>query len=178
MSEEEYTVVDSLRFLATKYVQRDWEYTRITDIQHIRYKSDLVGRNRLRVRIKSAVTDLFETKKKKHSLFGNLMAESSVREKILYRFYGFKFRLRLEDHKPDGVLNGGDVITYWEESGEYIQMVQPSVGEMLADFLDGDPSNPHAIKIRAELERISDGYSRRVRDGEVDGGKREPEKDS
>jgi hypothetical protein len=51
---------------------------------------------------------------------------------------------------------------YWEETGEYIQMVQPSVGSKIADLLEDRPDDDHSKAIAGEMKRILDRYSARI----------------
>lgn len=152
-----------LHALATHFSPRDWEYTRIHTIKHIRYDDDNKGYNRLDKRIRRAVGALFEPK---HGFFHGKGWDWR------FRFAYARVQLRLDANLPDGVLNGGSIISHWEEDGEYLQMVQPSVGELLAEFLCAEPDNPHAVKIIAELDRLRAGYAERAKEGEVDGVKR------
>jgi len=70
--------------------------------------------------------------------------------------------IRSYDSLPDGVLDGGSIITHWEETGEYLQYVQPSVGALLADLMDAHPELPEVQAIAAEMKRINDDYGARV----------------
>lgn len=139
-----------LRSVATHHGHGDgWTYTRDTgDLQHIRYRRDWTGRNSLWNRTKRA----FNPKR--------LLGRDHLSRKL-----GFKWSplgaiawihvsLRRDRNRPDGVLNGGTVITLWEEDGEYIEMVGPTIGEKIADFLEQEPESPHAIAIAAEMRRV------------------------
>lgn len=148
-----------LKSLADHFAPRDWEYTRQHKIEHIRYEDDFTGKksrlNRFHRGLKSA--------------FGKLPGwEKTLLGKRTWagRYYTLLAYMQ-EKNIPDGVLNNGGVITYWEEDGEYIQMVQPSVGSLLADFLLAEPKHPHAVIIRAELDRIRAGYKQRIREKKV-----------
>ena len=67
-----------------------------------------------------------------------------------------------------GVLDSGNIITFWEETGEYLNLMQPTVGTLVADFIIEDPTNPHAIKINKELTRLLKNYVKRIKAGEVE----------
>jgi hypothetical protein len=58
--------------------------------------------------------------------------------------------------------------TTWDEYGEYFQLVQPLVGGLLADFLEQEPNNPHAIKIAEEIDRIAMAYIHNLIDSDMD----------
>jgi hypothetical protein len=70
------------------------------------------------------------------------------------RIFMFFYCLKRDKNLPDGSLDEGSIITFWGETGEYLQFVQPSVGDLLVKFLRDQPENPHAIKITEELDRI------------------------
>jgi len=148
--------VEYLDFLANHFSPRDWDYTREHQIQSIRYKPEYDPYNKLGKRVKNAFEWLFNRKPE-------LFKELSLR----MRFRMFKYALKRETHLPDGSLNSGTVLTFWEEDGEYIQMVQPSVGALLANFLKEEPEHPHAKIIIAELGRICNAYGERIKNGKV-----------
>lgn len=52
----------------------------------------------------------------------------------------------------------------WEETGEYLQYVQPSVGALLADLMDAHPNLPEVQAIAAEMKRINDRRAHRRRE--------------
>lgn len=157
-----------LHALATHFSERDWDYTRLHDIKRIRYADDFQGYHTLRKRWGRAFRSLFA--RSHDTLFGRIMGDSWLRG-ISYKLTYFKIQVQTDRHLPDGVLNRGSVITHWEEDGEYIQMVQPSVGALLAEFLIDQPDNPWAVKITAELDRLAERYNMRAAAGEVDGRK-------
>ena len=146
--------VDYLDWAANHFVHRDWDYTRTTHIKSIRYDLEYDPRQTLRHRI---------------SIGWHFLTRSSKRHGIIYkgslwwRVRMFFYCLQREKNLPDGVLDGGNVITHWEETGEYLQLVQPSVGALLVNFLKSEPEHPHAKLIIAELERIHQRYEERAR---------------
>jgi len=152
--EEEHTAVETLDFLANHFAFRDWDYTRNTDIKSIRYLKDV---GTFGERFKRGWIHLTRSKK------SGLLYDTSFSMKVRMFFYC----LELDPMLPDGSLNNGGVISFWEEDGEYIQMVQPSVGCLLVDFLKECPDHKHAKIITAELERIQARYSERIAKGEV-----------
>lgn len=152
MSADVREFADQLRQYATHFVPRDWAYTRdLGDLREIRYarpEDSLWGR------IREAVRWLLRTPQKWEQQLG---------------FTGGAWRLRMalhvlrrDRHLPDGVLDGGSVIAIWEETGEYLQYVQPSVGALLADLMDAHPHLPEVQAIADEMKRINDDYGRRI----------------
>lgn len=151
--------VDNLDFYANHFYPRNWDYTRLHQIKRISYDPDYDYTETLEYRIKRAFRFLFG----KAVIF--------PKSSLYWRVRMFFYVLKRDKNLPDGILDGGNVITHWEETGEYLQLVQPSVGALLATFLKEEPENPHAKLIIAELERISDRYDERIKNGEVsDGG--------
>ena len=67
-----------------------------------------------------------------------------------------------EKNLPDGILDEGNIITHWEETGEYLQYVQPSVGTLIAEWMLAEPTNQHAQAVAAEMRRIQDAYVARL----------------
>lgn len=145
-------------FLANHFEHSDWNYTRLHNIKDIKYVKGYDKHNELKSRLKMAFHFLF----KKTSL-------DFLDTRWWHRFTMFAYCLKKDKNTPDGVLNEGKVITYWEETGEYLQLVQPSVGALFVDFLREEPENRHAKLIIAEMERIIEGFSKRIKAGEVDG---------
>lgn len=141
----------------------DWAWTRETEIVHIRYKGDWTGYDAPWRRVLRAFRHAFGPRRRwEKDLFPHL--------KLQHWFWGvvaaFRVYLATETHRPDGDLNGGKVICHWEEDGEYLQLIQPSVGRLLADFLMAEPENEHAQKIIAEMQRIEADYSKRISENE------------
>jgi hypothetical protein len=158
---------DAVKYLdlaANHFKHNDWNYTRLSHIKSIRYESEHDKNNKLLSRIKNSLGWLFgPTPDYVKYLDRGLVRQFKTRLGMTI------FSLKREQHIPDGVLDDGGVITQWEETGEYLQFVQPSVGSLLAKFLKEDPENPHAKAIIAELERILERYNERILNGEVDG---------
>lgn len=142
---------------ANHFVHRDWDYTRVTHIKHIRYDLHYDEMQTIKHRLTDAWHWLTRGKK-----WGMIHDNT-----LIERMHLARFALQRDRHGPDGSLDNGNVITHWEETGEYLQMVQPSVGALLANFLKEEPEHPHAVLITKELERILEGYSKRVKTGEV-----------
>ncbi len=150
---------DQLHFYANHFAAPEWRYTRNHDIKHIRYQGDWSG-------YFNPVKRLLRVPKE--------WARAVEGDRFVWRCYPGRistFRglviatqvaLRTEHHRPDGVLGAGHIITHWEEDGEYIQQVQPSVGILLAEWLQAEPQNPHAQRIAEELQRIADDYRQRL----------------
>ena len=139
---------DQLRQFAGHFALRDWEYTRNTgDLHSVRY--DLPEDSPLG-RLRRALGWLL----KPQPAFAKGWGPN--------RFYMFAHVIKRDRHLPDGMLDGGGILTFWEETGEYLQYVQPSVGLLLADWMDAEPDSPHAQKVAAEMKRIYDGYCERI----------------
>lgn len=152
---------EQLRQYATHFALSDWDYTRDTgNLKHIRYVDDWRGYNHPARRLIRLVKN-----------FGR---PGSLEDMLGMRWFAWRHPLiqtrvtmRTDSHLPDGVLDHGSIITFWEETGEYLQYVQPSVGEMLADWMDAEPGNTHALKIAGEMRRINARYGQRIADDEV-----------
>lgn len=126
-----------------------WQYTRNTgDLEHIRYRRDYTGRNSLLNRIHRAFEWRMLTGK--DGLFGR---EQRLSLRFLHAWAWVVISIRKERNLPDGKV--GPVIAFWEEDGEYIEMVGPTIGERIAEFLIAEPTNPHAIAIAAEIQRVA-----------------------
>lgn len=146
---------------ARHFEMSDWHYTRnLGDLKSINYDNRGDG---FWHRLGSA--------------FGYLRGENDTlmqwmqEGKVTWRNRWFMAKfvlLRKEKHLPDGVLDNGGIITFWEETGEYINLVQPSVGAMLSDFLLEDPDNPHAQKISKEILRIIEDNNSRIYERKTD----------
>ena len=149
-------VAEEFRGYAEHFVQEDWNYTRdlggLTSIRY-NYPSDT-----LRGRIKDAWEWLVQGKGDQILRLTNFDGRSLLRA----RWNQAMFALKRDPHIPDGSMDRGNILTYWEETGEYIQLVQPSVGSLIADFMEAEPENLHAIKIAAEMQRIQDNYTKRI----------------
>jgi hypothetical protein len=145
---------EQLRQYAEHFVVRDWNYTRqLGGLQSIKYDDPW---DYLRNRIKRALGYLFQIRK-------------SEWEKIIKvnRFRMAWYTLQRDKHRPDGVLDGGSIITHWEETGEYLQYVQPSVGLIVAKFMTEQPENPYAQMLADEMKRINDAYGERIEQWKV-----------
>lgn len=151
--------LEYLDFLANHFAFRDWDYTRLSNIKDIKYTYKHDVRNQWSWRWKSAVSFLLN--KPKFSF------NRGLRNRVSMFFYC----LKREKNTPDGMLDGGNVITFWEETGEYLNMMQPTVGALLVNFLKEEPEHPHAKLIQAELDRIHKRWKKRIKDGEVTGEK-------
>lgn len=139
-----------LKSVATHHDHGDgWEYSRdIGDLELIRYRSDYTGYHHWWKRVKRA----FDWK----HLTGRDSFSRMLRRERRFRFLSavawIKVSLQKDRHLPDGKV--GPVLTHWEEDGEYIEAVGPTIGALVADFLIEESSHPHAVKIAAEIHRI------------------------
>lgn len=142
-----HAMADQLRQYATHFAPRDWDYTRDTgDLWPLRHGSIWPHVKRAARYLVSGYPNIFpEEPGLRPSRWG--MARATI---------------MAHSNEPDGVLDGGNIITIWEETGEYLQYVQPSVGAMLADWMDADPDSEHARRIAAEMKRINDRYGERI----------------
>ena len=151
-------MADQLRQYAEHFAPRDWDYTRDTgDLEFIRHRRDHTGHNRIDRRVRDALCALLGWHRPPPEPFMDLQPHG-----LRARWITFKIKLRKDDNMPDGVLDGGCIITHWEETGEYLQYVQPSVGSLLADFMEAEPDHPHALKIAGEMRRINKRYGDRL----------------
>lgn len=165
----------TLHLYATHFSLHDWDYTRdVGDLTHIRYRRDTTGYNHpVRRAARTARTLARQWTRPtrmdgmlrlgRGSLKGDTRWERAKDAAAQVRAT-MTVGLRTDDNLPDGVLDNGNVITFWEETGEYIQMVQPSVGELVAQFLIEHPDHPHARMIAAEIARIQGRYTERLND--------------
>lgn len=70
------------------------------------------------------------------------------RRRRLYPVWAaLKVSLRTEAHRPDGIIGEGRIITFCEEDDEYLELVSPQVGQVLADWMTACPRDPHAVVI-------------------------------
>lgn len=155
----EFDASKYLHSVATHHRHDDWEYTRNTGIKYVRYYSDYTGNQTLWNRVKWTLHML----RSRSRIFNSLITGKSWPERLKLKFYTLVATVRVNlprvKHIPDGTINGN--ITFWEEDGEYIQVVQPSVGVLVSKFLADEPENPHAKAIAQEIERIVHNYSER-----------------
>ena len=143
---------ERLKFLSNIFVHRDWVFTHDTEIDHIRFTQDITGKNVWWRRIPREVAEAFKDFFVQDDIW--MMLGTNTRFNLRHLFQYLILAGALDNNLPDGALKEGGIITFWAEDGEYLELVPPSVGDLLADFLLEDPDNPHAQKISAELQRI------------------------
>ncbi len=160
------TSAEYLHSLANHFARGDWQWTRKTGIKHIRYVGAYSDYNTPHRRLARAFRSAFRVDQWERQI----IKRRSPWRWLLSVWAAFVVNLRTDNNLPDGKLNNASILCYWEEDGEYLQMVQPSVGSLLADFLMSEPEHPHAKLIADELDRISADYDRRIRAGLVAGG--------
>lgn len=165
-----------LRSVATHHVHshEKWGWTRNHGIKQIKMEKTGHRAESLRYRLRSTVSGVyrlfFRGKSSSFSLFESKSYPQnlSLPRKIKYRWYAviatIRVRMGTGGGLPDGSFPAG-VIAYWEEDGEYIQVMQPSVGALLAEFLEAEPENPHAVKISEEIASILVDYQKRIASG-------------
>lgn len=154
-----------LRLRAEYFVQDEWQYTRNSKIVHIIQSDEFKGRRAPLKRLKR-----FADYTVGMPLRAKFLKNKPDWERQLLRDSKFGFRdlkifskLALFDPiQPDGSLADGTVITFWEEIGEYLQLVQPSTGSILAEFLHLDPMHPSAQKLAKQILDIEKRYAERV----------------
>lgn len=154
---------DQLRQYATHFERRDWQYTRDNTIKHIRLEGDWSGYDNPVRRLWRCLRD-FVTRAPKWERdlgFGGFAWKHPIAHT--------KATLQTQTHLPDGVLDNGGIITHWEETGEYLQYVQPSVGELIADLMEAHPDLPEVQAVAIEMKRINDDYGRRINESDASG---------
>lgn len=145
-----------------------WTWTRNTgELEHIRFTSDHTGYNHWTQRLRRAlnwkhltgrdeITKSFRSKSAEKERYQENKAKYGFWKANFLRLYPaiawFKVSMFKDTNRPDGTINGN--LIFWEEDGEYIEMVGPTVGEKIAEFLIAEPSNPHAVAISNEIQRI------------------------
>lgn len=158
MSERVHEFASQLRQYATHFEKRDWNYTRKTNIKHIRRVGDWSGYDHPVRRLVRVVKGFGPRREWEKQIGWNAWRHPLVHIRV---------GMATESHSPDGVLDGGCIITSWEETGEYLQYVQPSVGALLADLMDAHPELPEVQAIADEMKRINDRYGERIDAGDV-----------
>lgn len=150
MSDTVHAMADQLRQYATHFAPSDWDYTRdLGDLKPLHFGSRWPS-------IKQAARYLARGT----NLFPN---DPDMRPS---RWRMASAALRGYDSHPDGALDNGNIITHWEETGEYLQYVQPSVGALLADLMDAHPELPEVQAVAIEMKRINDRYGERLAEEE------------
>lgn len=155
------SALDYLDSLANHFEPRDWDYTRHHHIESIRYETEYDRHNKISHRVKWASRWLFgKTPDWIKQLEGKGFGPIS-------RIRIAAHSLKRDTNTPDGILDGGKIITLWEEDGEYLNLMQPTVGALLVTFLKEEPEHPHAVLITKEIERLHRRYKKRIKNGEV-----------
>ena len=140
--------VSYLDWAANVFVHRDWEISSDHHIEAVFYDKKHYHFQSLQYRFKQGFK--FLTKTKKHGVIFKM----TLRERVSMFFYC----LKRDRNLPDVSLDDGNVIAYWRETGEYLQLMQPSVGSLVVNFLKEEPDHPHAKLIIAEVTRLYDEY--------------------
>lgn len=159
MKYEPTKVGELLRSYATHHNHGEgWRYTRNRgDLEYIRFRRDYTGYDHWTKRWRRALDPKHLLGRDSFSIGLNNRLEGQSRwENLQWRVLAARawFLVSVRKHKnlPDGTVNGN--LIFWEEDGEYIECVGPTVGEKIADFLEQEPNHPHAIAIAAEINRI------------------------
>jgi hypothetical protein len=170
-ADEVLQVAKTLRMYAEHFAPRDWDWTRDHRIKRITYRpSRRPTRGRARRDGRPGKLRWFDPSELPARVWHALSGALEDKRRPLFPddprmrvgpWRMFKARLRSQN-LPDGCLDGGGVVVYWEETGEYIQMVQPSVGSRIADLLEDRPEDAHSKAIAGEMKRVLDRYSARI----------------
>jgi hypothetical protein len=156
---------DQLRQYATHFEMRDWNYTRQTSrLKHIRYHGDYSGYDHPLRRLGRLLREFVPTKSSNLSDMLGMGRWWAWQHPLI----AGRTQLRTDNHMPDGWLDNGGIITHWEETGEYLQYVQPSVGALLADLMDAHPELPEVQALADEMKRVNDAYGARVEADDVE----------
>lgn len=140
-----------LDFVANEFEDEPWTFTHdLGDLKHIRYRSDYTGYNAWYRRVWRAFGP---------SMWGPLsnvdkMFYSSWRDKVnLGALKGrIKAFLGKDKNLPDGIVKGCRVITHWSEYGTFISMMNPDVANIILDFIETEPENPFAQRMKGAIE--------------------------
>lgn len=163
------SISKTLRDYAEHYVQRDWVYTRKTNIRHIRLAGDFSGYDHPVRRMQRTLGQFLRPADNLSRMFGI----NPWRHPVVTLRVG----LRTQAHLPDGELKHSGLIAHNEEMGEYVQMVQPSVGSKIADLLDAHPDLPAVQALAAEIQRVWDVYGESLADQHDDDDENETTED-
>lgn len=144
-----------LRTYATHFVMRDWDYSRNITTKRLYVKT---FKERLFDVVRYASLD---AKKRVKNQIPAWEHELNTFGKISW-WAMVKAHWRYHNHLPDGMLDSGSILTHWEETGEYLQYVQPSVGALLADLMLAHPDLPEVQAVAAEMKRIQKRYAERI----------------
>lgn len=147
--DEVLAVARQLRAYAEHEDRGDWRYTRdLGALRAIRYDRPY---DKPTARLRRAVRALFGPSKST-AWERDLFSDVSWWHRRLAAVW---VQLRPDPHLPDGQLDNGRVLTVWEETGEYLEHVQPSVGVLIADLLEAHPELPEAQALAAEIARVT-----------------------
>lgn len=141
-----------------------WVYSRkaVRKIKHVRFEGDL--KKHLTHGVKWHLKSIFGRKAQWEKDL--LRHPGPLKDRLMgwlgRATYHIKAIFKMEDNLPDGaagtIRNGAygmDAITFWEEDGEIIEAMGPTVGMEVAAFLRQEPGHPAAIAISDEIKRIS-----------------------
>lgn len=153
-----------LKLHSDHFMHYDWNYTRKHGIDKLYHSYEYNDYDKPSKRFKRALNWLLGPTP---DFIKYLEEDLGWFQKLRNRWGMFAYVLKRDNALPDGWLADGKIIVHWEEDGEYLQLVQPSVGSLLADFLTEEPDHPHAQKIITEIDRIRKAYDKRVKAGDV-----------
>lgn len=150
-------VGQKFRSYAEHFVERDWENpgNNPVEVVDVRFKETRYG---LKFRLKFAVK------------VANPFRRGLANDRILFQS-GSKFwwkpvalwnRLNMvvavlvrELNVPDMVLDQGNVVALWSETGWYLTMVQPQVGSHIADVLEEAAHEPSVQRLAAAIAHFN-----------------------
>lgn len=146
-------LLDYAAFVASRFERNHegWTYSRnVGDLEHIRYRHDHRGRYHWTRRLIRAFNPA--------QLLGMDRFSRMVGQKASWAGAWWHIVLSVGKGKnlPDGVVNGGSIITFWEEDGEYIILFSPSVGMKVLEWLRAEPDNPYAVAVVEEMNRLAE----------------------
>ena len=171
MSKETEEAAHLLEATGGHFARDDWQWTRKNEIRHIRYVGDWTKYNAPWRRLVRSFTLSFGrlpawerslTSARHWSKHHWELPFRVVQGWFLRVWATFVVQMRTEKNLPDGHIPQAAIICFWEEDGEYLMLVQPSVGLLVADFLKQDSENPHAVAIAAEINKQWAEYLRRA----------------
>ena len=144
---------------AYPFVREDenWQYSRDTRVTRIRFKDQFEGYDHPWRRIKRWAEEYRFWRKPKNFL-EEMGRDIAWKHPIIHA----KGDLLTERHIPDGSLMNDGIIVFWEEYGEYIQLIQPQVGDLIAALLRAHPTLPEVQAVVEKILSIQEDYRTRV----------------
>jgi hypothetical protein len=152
-------LLDWFEFVATKFQANGdgWIYTRdLGDLEHIRHRSDHTGYHHWTRRLRRAINLKNALGQDSFSRMFNVDRRRTLKE-VWGHFRAYVMvAWQLDKNLPDGRIANAAIITHWEEDGEYITLMGPTVGIKVLEFLKAEPDNPYARAILDEMHRLAE----------------------